>query len=150
MCFRKISKLISFIRKCKHIWLQSITLHACVYRSIGLVKTTWQESIFTCGTSACFQSARPDTGTDVADSAAQGGRHASMGPLQGLQQQLGVTSHHRVQVDNMRPVRFMSRFPGVERKNRCRVGWTITGLIPPPSDHFGYCICTSAASADWC
>lgn len=31
-----------------------------------------------------------------------------------------------------------AQVPGLERKNRCRVCWTITGLIPPLSGHLGY------------
>lgn len=35
-----------------------------------------------------------------------------------------------------------AQVPGLERKNRCRVCWTITGLMLPPSDHRGYYSCT--------
>lgn len=72
-------------------------------------------------------------------------------------QRVGATYHHtctficasyyelHVQVDDMRPASFMSEHMHsfqVDRKNRCRVCWTITGLTPPPSGHSRYYSCT--------
>lgn len=154
----KISKLISFIQKCKHIWLQSITLHVFIAK-LALLKQLDKESSSHAEHPCVFSLwglKLEQTWPSLLLSEADMLLWFVAGIAPSRSEPLITTPRPRssAQVITRSACRWIiwdllvlcrsthAQVPGLERKNRCRVCWTITGLIPPPSGHHGYYSCT--------